>query len=113
MNKLYMGIIYAVLAQIMTYFQLQGNVKWNWYEKYPFIVYFMSIPMTYLYIKSVQCFVQHFDGNIWPSRLIGFSIGIIIFTIMTELLFKEPITTKTLLTIMLSALIILIQIFWK
>jgi hypothetical protein len=32
----------------------------------------------------------------WPSRLIGFGIGVIVFTIMSYYMFKEPITPKTL-----------------
>jgi hypothetical protein len=113
MSKLFIGIIYATIAQILTYLQLQGNIRWNWYEKYPIIIYGMSIPMTFLYIKSVECFVKEFDGQVWPSRLIGFSIGIIVFSIMTEVFFKEPITHKTIVTIILAVLIVLIQIFWK
>ncbi len=113
MSKLVVGIIYAVMAQILTYLQLQGNIRWNLYQKYPIIIYGLSIPMTYLYIKSVMAFVEAFDGQVWPSRLIGFAIGMVVFTILTEIFFKEPITTKTLITIGLSVMIILVQIFWK
>jgi hypothetical protein len=113
MSKLTIGIIYAIMAQVLTYFQLQGNIKWNWYERYPIIVYLFSLPLTFLYIKSVEYFVQSFNGQVWPARLIGFSIGMIVFTILTEIFFKEPITTKTIITFCLSVCIILIQIFWK
>lgn len=113
MSKLVVGIIYAVMAQVLTYIQLQGNIRWNLYQKYPIIIYGLSIPMTYLYVKSVSAFVEAFNGQVWPSRLIGFAIGMVVFTILTELFFKEPITTKTLITIALSVMIILVQIFWK
>lgn len=113
MSKLGLGIIYAIIAQVLTYLQLQGNIRWNLHQKYPIIIYGLSIPMTYLYIKSVTAFVEAFDGQVWPSRLIGFAVGMVVFTILTELFFKEPITTKTLVTIGLSVIIILVQIFWK
>jgi hypothetical protein len=113
MSKLFIGIIYATIAQILTYLQLQGNIRWNWYQKYPIVIYAMSIPMTFLYIKSVEYFVYAFNGQVYPSRLIGFSVGIIVFSIMTEIFFREPITYKTIVTILLAMLIVLIQIFWK
>jgi hypothetical protein len=36
-----------------------------------------------------------------------------VFTIMSELLFKEPFTLKTGICLGLGLLIILVQIFWK
>jgi hypothetical protein len=113
MSKLFIGIIYATLAQILTYLQLQGNIKWDWYKRYPLVIYAMSIPLTFLYIKSVECFVSEFDGQVWPSRLIGFAIGIIVFSILTEIFFREPMTYKTIVTILLAIVIVCIQIFWK
>ena len=75
MNRLLLGFLYGLLAQILTFLQLQGNIKWNWYERYPVILVSVSIPIAWLYIKSVEYFVESFNGEIWPSRLIGFSIG--------------------------------------
>ena len=46
-------------------------------------------------------------------RLIGFGIGIIIFVVLSMLLFKEPLTLKTLTCLLLAASILLVQIFWK
>ena len=57
--------------------------------------------------------VGHYGGEIWPSRLIGFSIGTIIFTVLSHFLFDEAISLKTGLCIALSASILLIQLFWK
>lgn len=73
----------------------------------------MGIPVTYMYIKSVKCLVETFDGQLWPSRIIGFGIGVTVFTAMSYFLFKEPLTPKTLICLGLSILIILIQIFVK
>jgi len=57
--------------------------------------------------------VQHFDGQLWPSRLIGFVIGTIMFTIMSVSLFGEPITIKTGVCLLLSLMILMVQLFWK
>ena len=93
--------------------QLQGAMKLGWYPKYFWPVLFMSIPLSWLYLKSVEHFVTAFDGQLWPSRLIGFGLGIIIFSIMSHYMFKEPFTPKTIVCIGLGISIIGIQILWK
>ena len=113
MNKLLLGIVYGFLAQVITFLQLQGNIKWNWFQRFPILVLATAIPISWLFIKSVENFVGHFDGEIWPSRLIGFAIGIIVFGSMSYLLFKEPVTTKTFVCLMLACCILAVQIFWK
>ena len=72
-----------------------------------------SIPSGWLFLKSVQHFVVAFDGEIWPSRLLGYGIGVIIFTLMSWQLFGEQLSPKTLVCLGLSVLIILIQVLWK
>jgi hypothetical protein len=113
MNKLLLGIVFGFLAQIITFLQLQGNIKYNWYQRFPILVLATAIPISWLFIKSVESFVLAFNGEIWPSRLIGFAIGIIVFGIMSHFLFKEPVTIKTFVCLMLACCILGVQIFWK
>ena len=112
MNIFY-GILWGLLGQIGSFMQLQGAIKYNWTEKYFWLVLIVSTPISYFYMKSVDRFVIAFDGEIWPSRLIGFGLGITVFTALSSLLFKEPFTTKTLVCLVLGIAIIMIQIFWK
>jgi multidrug transporter EmrE-like cation transporter len=79
----------------------------------PFIVSFLGIPIAYLFLLSVKHMVVYYDGQLWPSRLIGFGIGMVIFIVMSKLWFNEDLSAKTLVCLALSTLIILIQIFWK
>lgn len=113
MSRLAVGIIYGFLAQVITFLQLQGNIKWNWYSKYPIMILAVSVPISWCFIKSVEAFVLAFNGEIWPSRLIGFAIGIIVFALMSYLWFKEPITMKTFICLVLACCILGVQIFWK
>jgi hypothetical protein len=112
MNIVY-GILYGILGQVGSYMQLQGAMKLGWYPKYFWPVLLMSVPVSWLYIKSVEYFVAAFDGQLWPSRLIGFGLGITIFSILSHYLFKEPFTPKTIVCIGLGIIIIGIQILWK
>jgi hypothetical protein len=113
MNRLLLGIFYGTLGQIFSFMQLQGSIKYGWYQKYPIIILLSSIPAAWLYIKSVEHLVGWANGELWPSRLIGFGIGIIIFVALSVILFKEPITLKTLTCLLLAASILLVQMFWK
>lgn len=112
LNLLY-GILYGIVGQVLSFLQLQGNIKYGWFDKYPVLVLLSAIPSTYLYIKSVDNLVAWGNGELWPSRLIGFGIGIIIFVTLSMILFKEPLTLKTITCLLLALSILLIQLFWK
>ena len=105
--------MYGLLGQMGSFMQLQGAMKLGWYPKYFWPVLLMSVPLSWLYIKSVEHFVAAFDGQLWPSRLIGFGLGIAIFSIMSHFMFKEPLTPKTLVCVGLGLIIIAIQVIWK
>jgi multidrug transporter EmrE-like cation transporter len=107
------GFIFGLLAQIFTFLQLQGQIKYEWFKNNPLIIACLGIPISLLFMYSVRNFVAAYDGAIWPSRLIGFGIGVVVFTIMSHYLFKEPLTPKTLTCLSLGVVIILIQILWK
>jgi len=113
MNRLLQGIIYGIFGQVFSFLQLQGSIKYGWFQKYPIILLLSALPTTWIYIKSVENLVEWSDGQLWPSRLIGFGIGIIVFVGLSMILFKEPLTLKTLTCLMLAASILLVQIFWK
>jgi hypothetical protein len=107
------GFIYGLLAQIITFLQLQGQIKYEWFKNNTLLVACMGIPISLLFMYSVKHFVLAYDGAIWPSRLIGFGIGVAVFTVMSHYMFNEPLTAKTLTCLSLGVIIILIQIFWK
>jgi len=107
------GFIFGTLGQICSFLQLQGSSKWGWYEKYPTLILLSAIPAAWFYIQSVNNFITHFNGTLWESRLLGFSIGMIVFITLSTLLFREPFTLKVFISIFLSGLIMAVQIFMK
>ena len=111
--QLLKGFIFGLIAQVLTFFQLQGQMKIEWFKNNTLLVACMGIPISLLFMYSVRNFVGAYDGQIWPSRLIGFGIGVVVFTVMSHYLFNEPLTPKTLTFLSLGVVIILIQIFWK
>ena len=111
--KLLLAILVGSLAQVLTFLQLQGSWQFEWMKNHQWLVVLMGIPISILFMTSVGLMVQHFDGQLWPSRLIGFVIGTIMFTIMSVSLFGEPITIKTGVCLLLSLMILMVQLFWK
>lgn len=107
------GMLYGASGQIISFLQLQGSVKYGWYDKYPFLVLLAAIPSVWMFIKSVEYLVMYFDGTLWPGRFIGFAIGVIIFAIMSHYMFAEPFTQKTMISILLAIGIMATQIFMK
>jgi len=107
------GFIYGLIAQVITFLQLQGQLKYEVLKNNTWFVVLLGLPISYLFMISVKHFVTAFDGQIWPSRLIGFGIGVVVFSLMSHWLFKEPLTPKTLVCLGLGSLIVLIQILWK
>jgi glucose uptake protein GlcU len=73
----------------------------------------MGVPVGYFVILASREMVSLYGGETWPNRIIGFSIGVIVFSIMAWFILKEPMTTKTLICLSLSFVILLIQLFWK
>ena len=110
---LFKGILFGIIAQIITFLQLQGQMKIEWFKNNTFLVACLGIPVSLLFMASVKNFILAYDGAIWPARLIGFGIGVVVFTVMSHYMFKEPLTPKTLICLGLGVCIILVQLFWK
>ena len=111
--NIFWGILWGLTAQVITFLQLQGRLKYDILRDNMWFTVLMGIPISFMFLKSVKHFVDAFGGEIWPSRLLGFGLGVIVFTAMSVWLFKEPITMKTGICLFLGTLIILVQLFWK
>lgn len=112
-SNLVYGVLYGIIGQILSFIQLQGGIKWGWTQKYGVLLMLLGLPISWAFIKSVQHFILAFQGEIYPSRILGFAVGIVVFSLMGWFLFREGISAKTAVCLLLSLVIILIQILWK
>ena len=112
-GKLIIGIVFGIFAQIITFFQLQGQMKYDWFKNNYWFVVLMGIPASMFFMYSVKNMVIAYEGQMWPSRLIGFSLGAIVFTYFSWYLFNEPFNTKTIICLILALTILGIQLFVK
>ena len=110
--KIVYAIILAALAQVISFIQLQGQMVWKFPKENPYIMMLLGLPISLIFIKTTKLFNEHYSAN-WPGRLIGFGVGIIIFTILSWMIFQEHPTPKTITCLSLATLIVLLQIFWK
>jgi hypothetical protein len=112
-SKLIYGFLLFLLGQTLVWYQINGQFISTWMKEHPLAVSFLGIPISYTYIYATQYLVEAFDGDLWPQRLIGFSMGMIAFTFLTWLHLNQGITLKTGITLILAVIIVLIQVFWK
>jgi hypothetical protein len=112
-GALLVGMFFGFLAQVATFFQLQGPMKYEWFKNHYWLTVLMGIPISMLFMYSVKNMVTAFDGQMWPSRLIGFSIGAIVFSWLSWSVFSEPLTMKTFICLILAVCILLVQLFVK
>lgn len=110
--KLVYGFILCIIAQIIAFVQLQGQMVWKFPKENPYVMMLLGLPISLLFIKGTKLFNEEF-GATWPGRLIGFGAGIIIFTIMSWSIFKEVPTPKTIVCLGLAVIIVCLQIFWR
>ena len=114
-NWLY--LVYALVlisaAQIAVWFQhnwqfINPTYKpewWGWY--------IVAVPITWMFLKGTYYGVTAFDGDLWPNRFLGFILGIISYAWLTNYFFKQPVTGKILVQLILCFLIVLVQVMWK
>ena len=111
MNKLWLAMIAQFIGSILAFFQLQAHYVW---PNKPFLksmwwVYLTSIVVAPLFFYSTKWSYEHF-GAFWNMRLAGFGIGTIVFGTLAWIFIGEIPTLKTIISLLLAAAIILIQI---
>lgn len=110
--KIVYALLLSIVAQVISFIQLQGQMAWKFPKENPYVMMLLGLPISLIFIKTTKVFNEAFEAN-WPGRLIGFGLGVIIFTIMSWLVFREHPTPKTMVCLGLAFLIVTLQIFWK
>lgn len=111
-NLIY-GIIFFIIAHIGAFFQLNGQFKWDWFVKNEWVIAACGFILSFFYIWGTKYTVLAFEGLLWPARFIGFGIGMIVYAIGVWFLFKEGISPKTFISLILCLILISIQVLWK
>ena len=114
MNK---DILYCMLllmaGQMCVWFQLNGQFIWKWFDKNPLLLSILGVPISYFFIVATKLGYRGFDNVLWAQRLLGFGLGIFIFSVCTWFFMGEGINNKTIVSFTLALSLVMIQLFWK
>ena len=104
-------MILFFLNNIIIWYQLNSQLVWDW-AKTPKAMWFsalLGIPISLLFWWSTKIGYEGF-GNLWAIRFLGFATSMFTFPIMTYFYLGEVITLKTLITILLAIIIMILQL---
>ena len=108
MNKLWMAILFSSLGQIVSWFHMQGQFKYEWARSWWWII-LGGIPISIFFYFSTRWMYEYF-GIYWYVRPIGFGLSTIIFGTMTWLILHEVPDTKTIISLFLGIIIVILQL---
>ena len=113
MNQLTIAILLFFAGQTLIWVQTNGQFLWKWFDKNPlFLSIVFGTIISYMFIYATKHVVGYFDGLLWPARFVGFSIGITTYVLGVAYFFKQGITPKTLVSLILCFILISIQVLW-
>ena len=102
-------IMLATLGNVIVWFQLNGQLKWEFMRNNTFIICLIGMPVSYIFFKVTE-FGYLGLGSLWNLRFLIYGLSYLIFPFLTYYFLGEGLTIKTLISIILSIVIILIQL---
>ena len=104
-------VILFIVNNILIWYQLNSQLVWDWAKGYKsmWLMSLMGIPISIMFWYCTKWGYIGF-GNLWAVRFMGFATSMLTFPIMTWLYLGETITLKTLVTILLAFIIMLLQL---
>tara|TARA_Y100000114_G_scaffold157118_1_gene187185 strand:+ start:3307 stop:3645 length:339 start_codon:yes stop_codon:yes gene_type:complete len=111
--KLWIGISIFIVGQVFGWYQLNLQRFSDWWSDKPLMsAIVLGIPTSIAFWYAWGIIADEM-GSVWSARFIGSCTGFIVFPILTWFILGESMfTTKTMICLSLSILIILIQIFY-
>lgn len=113
LKQILLGALLYIVAQALTFWQINGQFIWDSFKTNTLVICLFGIPISYFYILAARYTIFGFNLEMWPSRFIGFAMGMIVFAIGTSYYFDQHITLKTLVSLSLCFIVLLIQVLWK
>tara|TARA_Y100001973_G_C5204686_1_gene340583 strand:- start:4553 stop:4894 length:342 start_codon:yes stop_codon:yes gene_type:complete len=102
--------ILLLVGQVLVWVQSNIPLLWKPARENLLFICLVAPPISYLFIKSTLIGYEYFENTLWPVRIIGFVCGTVVFSIMTYLFMGEGINLKTLISLFLCFLIIIVQL---
>ena len=111
--KLWLGILIFMFGQVLGWYQLNLQKMYSWWQDKALLsAVLVGVPTSITFWYAWK-FVSEATGSVWSARFLGSCTGFLVFPVLTWYMLGETMfTTKTMVCLFLSLLIILIQIFY-
>ena len=76
-NDLLLGVFLFTIAHILTFYQLNGQFIWKWFQKNEWVIIVSGIILSVFYIWGTKYTVSGTGNLLWPARFIGFGVGMV------------------------------------
>ena len=107
------GILVMLMVNVMVWYQVNLQFVNPWWKKHTLLLSLAGWPISYLIIKGTNLLVIGLNGVLWPSRLITFATGIIVFMILTYTHMGEGLNMKTIVSVIVALGLVAIQVLWR
>ena len=108
MSKLWMAMIVSFIGHVIAWFHMQGQFKYEWAKSLWWIV-LGGIPISFCFFYGTKWYYDYFQ-NYCYVRPIGFGMATLTMGILTWLVLNEVPDTRTIISLVLSVVIIVIQL---
>lgn len=105
------SMLILFLGNLVVWFQLNAQFKWEWFKEHWIMLSLFGAPISAVFYWATRFSYIGFNELLWPGRLIAFGISMITFPIFTWLLLNEGMTIKTIVSMILALIIIIIQLW--
>ena len=105
------SILLFIIGNVLVWYQLNSQLVWDWAKgnKSMWIMSLLGIPISLLFWLCTKWGYLGF-GNLWAVRWLAFGSSMLVFPLMTYFYLGEAITLKTLISIILALIIMLLQL---
>ena len=103
-----MALWLSLFGHILAWFHMQGQFKYDWARSIWWVI-LGGIPISVAFYYGTRWYYEYFK-DYWYIRPIGFGMATITFGVLTWLVLGGTPDFKTWVSIVLSAIIIVIQL---
>lgn len=111
MNTLILySLIVFFFAQALAWIQINGQFIWPWMKDHRILISLLGVPISYLLMVASDFAYTGMDNKLWPGRLMAFAMGMLVFTIFTNLFLGEGINLKAGISLALASVLLILQL---
>ena len=108
MNKLALALIMSFLGNIIAWFHMNAQFRWEWAKSLPWVI-LGGIPISFLFFYSTRLYYEYY-GDYWSVRPIGFGIATLTFATLTAIVLHELPSQRIIISLILACVILYVNL---